>query len=109
MEKVKFRKYGVSDCAMLMPAGECFYPLVHHPSGHIGPAATKLATLIIADLASRLVARSRFSKSKAQQFASNLIYGSLGRLYQQQECRVLAASAPLAAARPVSEPYQLHE
>eukprot|EP00971_Amphidinium_carterae_P239335 4751468-Amphidinium_carterae.1 len=22
MEKVKFRKYGVSDCAMLMPAGE---------------------------------------------------------------------------------------
>eukprot|EP00971_Amphidinium_carterae_P183841 3649495-Amphidinium_carterae.1 len=45
MEKVKFRKYGVNDCAMLMPAGECFYPLVHHPSGHIGPAATRLATL----------------------------------------------------------------
>eukprot|EP00971_Amphidinium_carterae_P083620 1655335-Amphidinium_carterae.1 len=107
MEKVKYRKYGVNDSATLMAAGECFYPLVHHPSGHIGPAATRLATLIIADLASRMMARNRFSKSKAEQHAANLVYGCLGRLYQQQECRVLAASAPLAAARTVSEPYRL--
>eukprot|EP00971_Amphidinium_carterae_P032294 636029-Amphidinium_carterae.1 len=70
-----------------MPGGELFFPLVHHPSGQMGAAAVKLAMQIVDVLAGKLRSRMRMSKPKAQQHATFLVYGSLGRILQQQECR----------------------
>eukprot|EP00971_Amphidinium_carterae_P296644 5892958-Amphidinium_carterae.1 len=109
MENTKYKKYCVLDSTSSMPGGELFFPLVHHPSGQMGAAAVKLAMQIVDDLAGKLRSRMRMSKPKAQQHATFLVYGSLGRILQQQECRVLAASAPLVAARPVADSLRYGE
>eukprot|EP00971_Amphidinium_carterae_P049732 980368-Amphidinium_carterae.1 len=109
MENTKYKKYCVPDSNASMPGGELFFPLVHHPSGQMGAAAVKLAMHIVDDLAGKLRSRMRMSKPKAQQHATFVVYGSLGRILQQQECRVLAASAPLVAARPVMDSWRYGE
>eukprot|EP00971_Amphidinium_carterae_P348121 6490332-Amphidinium_carterae.1 len=70
METTKYKKYCVPDSTTSMPGGELFFPLVHHPSGHMGAAAVKLAMQIVDDLAGKLRNRMRMSKSKAQQYAT---------------------------------------
>eukprot|EP00971_Amphidinium_carterae_P153147 3035728-Amphidinium_carterae.1 len=75
----------------------------------MGAAAVKLAMQIVDDLAGKLRSRMRMSKPKAQRHATFLVYGSLGRTLQQQECRVLAALAPLVAARPITDSLRYGE
>eukprot|EP00971_Amphidinium_carterae_P110361 2186561-Amphidinium_carterae.1 len=72
MENTKYKKYCVPDSTSPMPGGELFFPLVHHPSGHLGAAAVKLAMHIVDDLAGKLRSRMRMSKPKAQQHATFL-------------------------------------
>ncbi|CAK9043080.1 Retrotransposable element [Durusdinium trenchii] len=99
MERIKLRKYGVEALYQSLPNGELFYPVVHHPSGHMGVAGLALAEQILQDMVAKMVAEQDVPKSVAVQMATSLVYGSLGRALMYHECRVLAASAPLVAAR----------